>query len=315
MTRGGPEETGAKMDALGLWGMLEQYNFAVKPRGTAFPYFCSVLRGERRPVKVRFLMLEGWQTMHDYIRWRADRFFGFYTTPAEMPHLEMVVFEDGRVSIFRHDPGYVPAAAAAAGRKIAAAVLGEASGVMLRIEADRALPMRFAADKAVFARVERADGEWEDAPLEIPDPPPHTEKVEFPEELVKKAQDMPFDRGSALEVDLRLLLHVMTAEPRARSVYSLKGVDSATGETALDERASASPDGGLRDLWQAMPSRVLNALVLRGAVPGEIKCCSGRVFRLLRPLCMELPFKLSLHDRLDALDAAYKTEAASKRDL
>ena len=33
------EEVGAKMDALGLWELLEPYNFAVKPKGTAFPYF------------------------------------------------------------------------------------------------------------------------------------------------------------------------------------------------------------------------------------------------------------------------------------
>ncbi|MBQ6914346.1 MAG: hypothetical protein IJQ65_01385, partial [Kiritimatiellae bacterium] len=56
------EELGAKMDALGLWGVLESYNFAVKPRGTVFPYFCTVFKGEKDPVKVRFFMLEGWQT-------------------------------------------------------------------------------------------------------------------------------------------------------------------------------------------------------------------------------------------------------------
>ena len=33
------EEIGAKMDALGVWALLEPYNFAVKPRGTVFPYF------------------------------------------------------------------------------------------------------------------------------------------------------------------------------------------------------------------------------------------------------------------------------------
>ena len=31
-------ELGAKMDALGLWELLEPYNFAVKPRGPAVPY-------------------------------------------------------------------------------------------------------------------------------------------------------------------------------------------------------------------------------------------------------------------------------------
>ena len=51
-----PEEIGAKMDALGLWRLVEPYNFAVKPRGSAFPYFCTVLLGDAKPVKVRLLM-------------------------------------------------------------------------------------------------------------------------------------------------------------------------------------------------------------------------------------------------------------------
>ena len=42
-----------------------------------------------------------------------------------------------------------------------------------------------------------------------------------------------------------------------------------------------------------------------GRVPGEICLVSGRVFRMLRALCVELPFKLSLHDSLPALDAAF----------
>ena len=57
------EEIGAKMDALGLWDALAPYNWAVKPHGTAFPYFCTVIKGTEEAVKVRFLMLEGWNTL------------------------------------------------------------------------------------------------------------------------------------------------------------------------------------------------------------------------------------------------------------
>ena len=68
-------EVGAKMDALGLWNSLAPYNWAVKPHGTAFPYFCNILQGDG-DVKVRFLMLEGWRTLHDYVRLRADLSYG-----------------------------------------------------------------------------------------------------------------------------------------------------------------------------------------------------------------------------------------------
>ena len=296
------EEIGAKMDALGLWKLLEPYNFAVKPRGTVFPYFCTVLKGERQPVKVRFLMLEGWQTLHDYVRTRIDRNFGFYSTPVEMPHLELVILEDGLMKLFRHDTGYMPQEANEAQRAFAARILWEAYGVMLRVESDNRLPMKFSDEKAVFARVETEKGVWEDRPLEIPDPPPHTEKVSFPKADVKLAQDLPFEKDWVLELDFRMLPGVMTKEPRPRCVYELFAIDPKTDRVMIASRASIHPEAGLRGMWESMPVRVLKELVRIGKVPGELKTCSGRVFRLLRPLCMELPFKLSLHDRLETFE-------------
>ena len=294
------EEIGARMDALGLWKLLEPYNFAVKPRGTVFPYFCTVLKGEKKPVKVRFLMLEGWQTLHDYVRTRIDRNFGFYSTPVEMPHLELVVLEDGQMKLFRHDTGYMPLEANETQRALAARILWEAYGVMLRVEADNQLPMKFSDEKAIFARVEGKDGKWEDAPLTIPDPPAYTEKVSFPKADVKQAQDLPFEKDDVLELDFRMLPNVMTKESRPRCVYELKAIDPKTGETAIASRVSIHPEAGLKGMWESMPVQVLKELVRLGKVPGELKTCSGRVFRLLRPLCMELPFKLSLHEKLQS---------------
>jgi len=296
-----PEEIGAKMDALGLWDILEPFNFAVKPRGTVFPYFCTVLKGDQKPVKMRFLMLEGWQTLHDYVRTRFDRNFGFYQSPIEMPHLELVVLEEGAPQLLRYDTGYMPRPASDMQRKLAARILWEAYGIMLRVEADRSLPMSFARDKAIFARIEIADGVWEDRPLVIPDPPPHTEKVSFPKADIKAAQDLPFEKELALDVDFRLLPHIMTKETRPRCVYSLVAVDAKSGTKVVDLRTSVVADLGLKGLWESMPPQLLKGLVQSGRIPGEIRTISGRVFRLLRPLCIELPFKLSLHDALPSL--------------
>ena len=298
---GSPEEIGAKMNALGLWDLLMPYNFAVKPKGTVFPYFCTVLKDDHAAVRARFLMLEGWQTLHDFVRTRFDRNFGFYLTPAEMPHFELIVLATGETRLFRHDPGYVPQEANAAQKAFAARILWESYGVMLRVEADRTLPLRFVDEKAIFARVETAPGTWTDAPLEIPDPPPYAERVTFPKEVVKAAQDLPFAKDEALELDFRLLTGVATREPRPRCVYALRAVDAKTGEVAIDCRASMNPETGLRGLWEAMPGAVLREIVRRGRVPGEIRLSSGRVFRLLRTLCLELPFRISLHDSLDKL--------------
>ncbi len=293
-----PEEIGTKMDALGLWDILVPYNFAVKPFGTVFPYFCTILKDERKPIKVRFLMLEGWQTLHDYVRTRMDNNFGFYSTPMEMPHLELVVLETGELKLFRHDTGYLPQEANAFQRELASRILWEAYGVMMRVEADTKLPLKFADEKSLFARVETEKGKWEDKPLIIPDPPPHTEKISFQKEDIKAAQDLPFVKDDVLELDFRLLPGVVTKESRPRCVYGLEAFDSKTGERVIDSRASVQLDLGLKGLWESMPGHVLKAIIHRGKVPGEIKTCSGRVFRFLRPLCLELSFKLSLHDFL-----------------
>jgi len=295
------EELGAKMDALGVWELLEPYNFAVKPKGTVFPYFCTALKGERKPVKVRFLMLEGWQTLHDFVHTRLDNNFGFYSTPAEMPHLELVVVEGGAPVLFRHDPGYMPQPATDAQRALAERILWEAFGVMLRVEADRQLPLKFSEERAIFARVEKEKGMWVDEPLVIPDPPPHVEKISFPKADVKKAADLPFATEDAFEVDFCIVQGVMTKDPRPRAVYALVAVDAKTGERLVDARTSISPDGGLRSLWESMPPQFLRELIRIGRVPGEVKVRSMRMFRMLRPLCVELPFKLSVHDKLERL--------------
>lgn len=299
MMRYSIEEIGAKMDGLGLWKAAQPYNWGVKPKGTVLPYFCSILPGDRKPVKVRFLMLEGWQTLHDFVRARVDRNYGYYSSPIEFPHLELVILEAGEMRLFRHDPGYMPMEATESQRNLAARILWESYGILLRLEAEPKLPMKYAADQAIFARVETTLGQWEDQPLVIPSPPGYVEKVSFDKNDLKRAKDVPFVSTDILHVDFRLRPQIMTKEARPRCVYQLIAADPATKEIPVDLRASIVPDTGLKGLWEMMPRQLLKALVERGKLPGEIKVVSGRVFRLLRPLCLELPFKLSLHDSLE----------------
>ena len=86
-----------------------------------------------------------------------------------------------------------------------------------------------------------------------------------------------------------------------RCVYQLIALDS-DGKKLVDMKMAMAPEGGLRALWESMPPRLLKSFVALGRIPGEVKVKSGRVFRFLRPLCMELPLKLSLHDSMPNLD-------------
>ena len=298
------EEIVRKMDGLNLWQTVAPFHWGIKPRGTVIPYFVCLLLGDGSPIKVRVLLLEGWQTFHDFVRTRIDRNFGFYQTPMELPHFEVVVLADGSAHLSRHDPGYIPVVATAAQRDFCARLLWQVYGVMLRIESDRSLPLKFAAERAIFARVEGRDGEWTDEPLVVPDVRPHEETVGFPKALLAKAKDLPFVRDYALELDFRLQTNVMTHETRPRCVYLLAAIDAQTGAKVISDRASVLPELGLRGLWEQMPGRFLERLVEGGRIPGEVKVRSGRVFRLLRPLCMDLPFKLSLHDSLPRLETS-----------
>lgn len=301
-----PEEIGRKMDALGLWDAILPFNWAIKPTGTVFPYFCSAIKGDGTSVKIRFLMLEGWQTLHDFVRTRVDRNFGFYSTPMELAHFELVVLPDGTAKVYRHVPCFMPRELSENERTLAARILWEAFGVMMRIENERKLPLRYAAEKAMFARIETAPGHWEDAPMAIPDPRPHVEKISFAKSDISAAKDLPFANEESVEVDFRIMPTVMTREPRPRCAYALVVLDGTSGERVVFDRISPNPDGGLKALWEGVPARLLKHLIARGRIPGAIKVGSGRLFRMIRPLCEELPFRLSLHDSLPRLDEAFK---------
>ena len=301
-----PEAIGRRMDALGLWESVYPCNWAVKPHGVAFPYFCTALKGDRPEVKVRFLMLEGWQTLHDFVRTRQDRFFGFCSSPTELPHFELMVLSNGMCHLARHEAGYVPRPLKDAERPLVANLLWESYGVMMRLEnAGPALVLTYAGEQSFFARIESADGTWTDGPLAIPPPRPHVEKVSFAKEDIAKAKDIPFDPDYGIEVDFRILPTRFTREARPRLCYALVAVDDKTGEKMISLLASMNPETGLRGLWEGMPGRLLKELIAHGRIPGRVKTVSARVFRLVSPLGIELPFKLSLHDRLENLEKAY----------
>ncbi|MBQ4471210.1 MAG: hypothetical protein II946_02680 [Kiritimatiellae bacterium] len=299
-------EIGRSIDGLDLWQTVMPYHWALKPRGTALPYFCAFLKGDNSPVKARILLLEGWQTFHEFIKVRIDRNFGFTSSPMELAHFELVfcaTSEDPQ--LLRYDAGYMPCAPSAAGEELCRRMLWEVLGVMMRLEGDAELPFRYAAEKALFARIEGEGGVWRDAPLAIQDTPPHVERISFTKSDLAVAKDLPFAADEALEMDFRLIPGLVTREKRPRCAYMLSVVDAKTGELVLQEKASVDAESGLRGLWEAVPSRVLKLIVSRGRIPGEIRLLSGRMFRMMRALCMHLPFKLSLHDGLPRLEKVF----------
>ncbi len=288
-----------KIHSLGLWEAIAPYNWAVKPRGVAFPYFFTTLCSKKKEDNlVSIMLLEGWQTFHDFVSVRLDSNFGFVSVLAELPHYEIIFERVGDYqNAVRFDTGYAPRELTAKERKLLARILWECYGVIIRIESEPGLAMKYAKSKSVFARVEGPDGKWCDAPLEIPQPRPHFERIAIEKKALKVAKDLPFDKDFKLAIDLHMTSWA-TKEPRPKFIYELVVKDLATGKRVIEKRAVLSPDGGLRMLWEDMPEEVLREIITLGRVPGEVQVANQRMFRFLRPLGIELPFKLSIHEDL-----------------
>jgi len=303
-------EIGRRMDGLDLWSEVAPYHWVLKPHGTALPYFCVIVKGDGGLLKARVLLLEGWQTFQDFVRMRIDGNFGFYSSPIEFPHYELVIMSNGEdCRLFRYDTGYMPTVVTGAGEKLCERMLWEVFGVMMRMETDHKLSLKFAPERSIFARVEGADGIWRDEPLRIPDARPHIEKISFSKEDLMRAKDLPFASEEAIELDFRLIPGAVTNDKRPRCIYSLVAIDSKSGERIMFDSLAIGADMGLRGLWESMPARFLRHILARGRVPGEVKILTQRMFRMIRPLCIHLPFKLSLHDKLPRLEAAIPKKA------
>ena len=105
-----------------------------------------------------------------------------------------------------------------------------------------------------------------------------------------------------------------SCEPKARSIYLFAAVD-ANASTRFAWRTmvvSGKPDG-LASLWQSLAPQLLDHILAAGKVPGEIHVRSMRMVRFLRPLGMQLPFKLVVHAALPALDAEVNASLREKR--
>jgi hypothetical protein len=296
------EEVAAKIDSVNLWKEFSVCNWAAKIYGFAKPFFCVVLFAPPADiVKMRLLFVEGWQTFHDFLRLRMDDSFGWYISPMEMKHYEVVYFRDNRQSpkIFKHEPAFVPTVVKdGIEEDVCRKLLWQAFGIMLRLESEGNIGVKYASEKAIFSRVERSEGVWEDSPLEICDPPIHQETVSFPTALLEKAKSLEVDKNFILTADFGFLPNVMTKEPRPRTVYQLCVVDTSTSQKIV--RQMSVPAGGtLRGMWESLPARILSIIVELSRIPAEIQMKSKRLYRLMRPIMHQLPIKLTIRDDIE----------------
>ena len=91
-------------------------------------------------------------------------------------------------------------------------------------------------------------------------------------------------------------------------------MNADTGEKMVWERMSVDgKENGLLRLWEGHAQRLLNAFIAAGRVPGELHVRSGRVMRFLRPLGMQLPFKIVQLSKQPALESVINLAVQTRK--
>lgn len=294
--------------ALNVWERVSAHNWALVPQTSDLPYLVSAKSegGKDGPVLGRLMLFPGFETFRDFMLSRRVPDFGVGMSPIDFAHFELVSARNGVIELYVYEPGFVPRALTDGERKFLAPMLYECYGLMMRMEEDPGLPLAYAKDNALFARKEVSENVWIDGPLRFPDEKqnPYTEQISLSKASCDKAAKLPQRAAEKWEIDFVMVPSYQTQEPRSRFLYILAAVDSATGERRVWHKASV--DGrpyGLKRLWEGMAQRILDGIISLGRTPGEMHVRSQRVARFLRPLGLQLPFKLVQFGKLATLDA------------
>ncbi|MGN0852689.1 MAG: hypothetical protein ACI4Q3_04850 [Kiritimatiellia bacterium] len=291
---------------LGVWEKASRHNWALVSQMAEDPYIALVV-SEKNPSAVvgRLLLFPAFAEFRDFILTRRLPDYGVALSPMDFRHFEVAAGAKGRVEIFRYSPGMVPVRPTSDELNFLAPLLLECYGVMLRLEDDPELPLKYVSQNAMFARKELVEGVWQDGPLALP----REEIVQMAEQVTldrqgcEAAKGLPVHPRLRWEVDFFLVPNLRTAGPDSRFLYVLAVVDAETKERVAWLRLAVDgKPGGLKRLWEGHAQRVLDAILGQAKVPGEIDVRSGRMARFLRPLGLHLPFKLVQHARLPALD-------------
>lgn len=301
----------AKIDRLQVWETTMQYNWVIKPLHSAMPYFVVILRGEvKGETRYRLLFIEGWNTFTDYICFCRDRSFGFYQSTSEFAHYEVTLLGGGATDtseyhLLRFDTGFAPGPVTDEKQLLLCRqLLWETYGFFLRIENEDFL-MEYAQKRIIYMREEGADGVWKDKPFPSLPVRNHVETFSLPVSQVTLLKEKPIDVDEAVDIDFRLIRGVMTTDKRKRSVYSLIIGESFGDKILFVEHASPHPCGGLRDMWENLPSQIVKYLLTREKIPGKFRTNSPKIFRMLRIIATEVSLKLLFIDNLPTLDQKY----------
>lgn len=310
--RNSPYEIAQAIAGLKLWKTAARHNCAFVSQMAEEPYVAvAVAERDSSPVEGRLMLFPGLAVFRDYVLSRRFTDYGVALTPMDFDHFEAAALKTGEVELFHYRPGFLPVRPDSDELRLLAPMLFEYYGLLLRLEKEPDLPLKYVEQNALFARKEVVEGVWQDGPLKMPSDesmPVAVERIALDSAKCEVAKGLPVYPKQAWEVDFMLVPNYRTVEKNSRFLYVLAIVDSVTQTRIAWFKLSVdgSPNG-LLHLWEGHAQRVLDTIVQSGRVPGEVHVRSQRMARFIRPLCRELPFRLVQHAKLPALDAVFRT--------
>ena len=296
--------------SLNAWQKASKYNWALVSEMFDKPFISCVNISPDGPVKARLMLFNGFEAHRDFAIFMQNRDVSFALSPIDIDHCEVLALKDGGAEVLDYRPGYAPVRPSGEARELLAPVLYECYGLMMRLEDDPEIPAVYKSENAIFSRKEGLDGKWRDAPLKFPDSGTiaWTERIGLDRSKCAQAARFDMARAEKWEVDFIQMPVFRTEDSSARIMYLFAAVDAETGERRVWDKLAvdpALPRNGtlepLKRLWESLASRMLEGVLGRGTVPAELHVRNQRMMRFLRPLGMQLPFKLVLHSQLPRL--------------
>ena len=313
MDRNNIDEVARAIAALKLWKKASKYNWALVSELFDNPLVAAINPAQNGPIAGRLMLFNGFAAHRDFLIFRQNQDLSFALSPIDFDHYEVIGLKDGSAEVYDYRPGFVPVHPDEETRSRLAPVIYECYGLMLRIDENPELPTAYVGDDAMFARREGLDGKWRDSPLKPPnlDTVTWTERVGLDRAKCAKGARLDMEPDEAWEVDFAQIPLYRTGEAQARMMFLLAAVDARSGERRVWRKMAVAPTtprngslDALKVLWESLSEHLLDGVIARGKVPGAIHVRSQRMMRFLRPLGMQLPFKMVMHRQLPQVTAA-----------
>lgn len=312
MDKNNIDEVAKAIAALKVWKKASKYNWALVSELFDKPLIAAVNPTPQGPIAGRLLLFNGFLAHRDFLIFRQNPDLSFATSPIDFDHYEVIGLKDGSAEIYDYRPGFIPVHPDAETRALLVPVIYECYGLMLRIDEDPELPALYMKDQALFSRREGLDGKWHDAPLRPPnlDTVTWTERVGLDRVKCAQAVRLNMEPEEVWEADFTQMPLYRTDDRQARMMFLFAAVDAKTGERRVWQKLAVDPSiprngtlDAMKPLWESLAAHVLDGVIRRGKVPSAIYVRNQRMMRFLRPLGLQLPFKLVLHREMPQLTA------------